>query len=73
MIFKYAKTFNHQWDQAYTEIMADPNGSRESHRRMTHPLCPPFPPPDVENIVEALQDKISQEKSPDNFNHIGFL
>ena len=73
MIFKYAKTFNRQWDQAYTEIMADSNGSRESDRRITHPLRPPFPPPDVENIVEALQDETSQEKSPDNFNHIGFL
>ena len=56
MIFKYAKTFNRQLDQAYTEIMADPNGFRELDRRMTHPLHPPFPPPDVENIVETLQD-----------------
>ena len=73
MIFKYPKTFNRQWDQAYTEIMADPNRSRESDRRMTHPLCPPFPPPDVENIMEDLRNGTSWEESPDNFNHIGFL
>ena len=73
IIFKYAKTFNRQWDQAYTEIMADPNGSRESDRRMTHPLHPPFPLPDVENIVEASQDETLREESPNNFNHIGFL
>ena len=73
MIFKYGRFLNAQYDRVHTALMSSEGLAQENDRRMTHPMCPPFPQPSVENIVEVLHEEAIRENSPEHFGQIGFL
>ena len=68
-IFHYARIFNLRRDTIRREVNRQqgfpPPIVPEFDRRLTHPLQPPFPLPELENIVDALRDEAAHSDSPE--------